>query len=296
MSTPKVVAGPPLRKRLWKASLVARRRAGQATASFRPLPEFLVVGAQRAGTTSLYRYLLQHPGVISTRLTKGVHWFDEHFDEPVSWYRGHFPTTLQRRQVGRRIGYPPVTGEASPYYLFHPHVPSRIAAAVPDASIIAILRDPVERAWSHYQHNVARSMEPLSFADALAAEPDRLAGAEERLRRPGFVDLRHRRGSYVARGRYLEQLERVWSVIRPDKALVLFTDELDRDPIATLARVHTFLGLVPVAPTITRRWNEQPRADLPPGTRDFLEAAFADPDRLLAERLGAALPWTNSAR
>ncbi|MEJ7585858.1 MAG: sulfotransferase, partial [Acidimicrobiales bacterium] len=78
---------------------MGRRQIGRATAPLRPLPEFLIVGAQRAGTTSLHRYLLQHPGVLGAGLTKGVHWFDESFDQPLSWYRAHFPTTLQRRLV-----------------------------------------------------------------------------------------------------------------------------------------------------------------------------------------------------
>lgn len=283
--------GRTTRKRLWRVALAASRQVGRATAPVRPVPEFVIVGAQRAGTTSLHRYLLEHPGVLGAGLTKGVHWFDESFDEPMSWYRAHFPTTFHRRRVARRIGYPPVTGEASPYYLFHPHVPGRIASALPRVRIIAILRDPVERAWSHYQHNVARDMERLSFSDALAAEPGRLAGAEARLRQPGYVDLPHRRGSYVARGRYAEQLERLWSGFPAQQVLVLFSDDLDREPGPTLGRVHAFLGLPTIPPAATRRWNQQPPAQLPPGTRDQLEAAFREPDRVLAQRLGRDLPW-----
>jgi len=283
-----------VRKRVWQGAVGARRQFGRATAPLRPVPEFVIVGAQRAGTTSLHRYLLNHPGVLGAGLMKGVHWFDESFDQPSSWYRAHFPTTFHRYRISRRIGFQPVTGEASPYYLFHPHVAGRMATAVPDARIIAVLRDPVERAWSHYQHNVARGMEPLAFADALAAEPGRLAGAEARLLRPGYVDLAHRRGSYVARGRYSEQLERLWSVFPSDQLLVLFSDDLDREPGLTVGRVHTFLGLPVLPPATARRWNQQPPAQLPAGTRDELESAFAGPDRLLAARLGRKLPWGRS--
>ncbi len=279
------------RKAAWKASVVNLRRVARLTAGARPLPEFLIVGTQRGGTTSLHHYLTQHPGVLPARLTKGVHWFDEAFDRPESWYRANFPTTLARRRAARRLGYQPVTGESSPYYLFHPHVPARIASVMPEARLVAVLRDPVARAWSHYQHNVARGMEDLTFADALDAEPARLAGAEERLAEPNAVDLGHRRGSYVARGRYLEQLERCWAELGKDQVLVLFTEDLDRDPGPTLERAWTFLGLPAAPPPAARRWNQQPPADLPDGTRERLEAAFAEPDRLLAGRLGVDLPW-----
>jgi len=261
------------------------------TAPLRPVPDFLIVGAQRCGTTSLHRYLLQHPAVLGARFQKGVHWFDEHYDRPLSWYRANFPTTIRRRWVARRSGARPVAGESSPYYLFHPHAPRWIGERLPDVRLIALLRDPVERAWSHYQHNVARGMEPLGFAEALDAEPDRLAGAEERLATPGAVDLAHRRGSYVARGRYVEQLERVWDAVPPERVLVLFTADLDRQPAETLARVHEFLGVPVRPPETTRRWNQQAPADLPGDTRDRLEAAFVDADRALAERLGQSLPW-----
>ncbi len=279
------------RRRVWKATLVSVRRAAQLTAVIRPLPEFLIVGTQRGGTTSLHRYLSQHPGVLPARLTKGVHWFDAAFDKPESWYRANFPTEVARRRARRRLGYPPVAGESSPYYLFHPHVPARIASVMPDVRLIAVLRDPVARAWSHYQHNVARGMEALSFAAALDAEPERLAGAEQRLADPSHIDLGHRHGSYVARGRYVEQLARYSSHFDDDQMLVLFTEDLDRDPGTALARVHAFLGLPPAPAPTARRWNQQPPAELPDGTRQRLEEAFAGPDRLLAQRLGVEPPW-----
>lgn len=290
MTRPQV---PPV---VWRTAVATGRATARVTASMRPPPDFLIVGAQRAGTTSLHRYLLEHPNVLGARFAKGVHWYDEHFDEPLRWYQRHFPTTIERGRVEKRTGHPAVAGESSPYYLFHPYVAHRIAATLPEVKVIAILRDPVTRAWSHYQHNVARDMEPLSFADALAAEDDRLAGADATLRIPGAVHLEHRRGSYVARGRYLEQLERLWSHIDEARTLVLFSHDLDTDPAGTLGRVHAFLGL-PAAPvTATRRWNRQPDAELPAGTRERLLDAFAGPDAGLAERLGVELPWASRPR
>jgi hypothetical protein len=286
VSSPKV---PPV---VWRTAVRTGRATARFTASRRPPPDFLVVGAQRAGTTSLHRYLLEHPSVLGARFAKGVHWYDEHFDEPLRWYQRHFPTDVERRMVERRTGEPTVVGESSPYYLFHPRVAERIAATLPEVKVIAILRDPVARAWSHYQHNVARDMEPLSFPAALEAEDGRLDGAEATLRIPGAVHLEHRRGSYVARGRYAEQLERLHEHIDPERTLVLFSHDLDTDPVGTVERAHTFLGLEPHPITAARRWNRQPDAELPPGTRERLLDAFAEPDARLARHLDVELPWT----
>src|SRR5919204_149042 len=147
-------------------------------AGSRPLPDFLVIGAQRCGTTSLYRYLEKHPNVIGASPSKGVHYFDMNAERSLRWYRAHFPTERRRRQAGSGA----VTGEASPYYLFHPRGPDRVRAAVPDARLIAMLRDPVDRAYSQYQQEYARGFEDAeTFERALELEPARLAGERERM-------------------------------------------------------------------------------------------------------------------
>ena len=132
----------------------------QATARWRPLPDFLVIGAQKAGTTALYAYLRWHPGITGPSW-KEVSFFDRHWWRGEAWYRGQFPL----RGRGRLVG------EASPSYLFHPLAPERVHSLVPGARLVALVRDPVARAYSHYQHEVALGREPLGFEDALAAEP-----------------------------------------------------------------------------------------------------------------------------
>ncbi|HEV2894458.1 MAG TPA: sulfotransferase, partial [Actinomycetota bacterium] len=160
----------------WSAQAYARPTAG-----LRLLPDYLIIGAQRAGTTSLHRYLIQHPGVRTTLRTKGVHFFDTAYGRGMSWYASRFPTKLTAWYVARRHGVELRTGEASPYYLFHPHVPARVAEHLPQVRLIALLRDPVGRAYSHYQHEVARGFETLSFEEAIEAEPARLAGETQRM-------------------------------------------------------------------------------------------------------------------
>jgi Sulfotransferase domain len=256
------------------------RAYGRATAGVRPLPNFLILGAQKAGTTALYAYLRWHPQVTGPSF-KEVSFFDRHYARGERWYRAHFPA--RRREA---------IGEASPSYLLHPLAPERVAGVLPDARLIALLRNPVDRAFSHYQHEVALGREPLSFEDALAAEDERLRGEVERmLRDPTYFSHAWWNYTYAARGRYAEQLERWYAAFPRERLLVLLTEELAQDPGATYRRVLDFLGLerhaLDAYPRIFEREYEQMHTD----TRAELEASFAESNRRLQTLLGHDLPW-----
>ena len=226
------------------------------------LPEFLIIGGQRCGTTSLYRYLAAHPSVRAAT-GKELQYFSLHAGRGERWYRAHFPVR------------PPgvLSFEASPYYLFDPEVPARVAAALPEARFVALVRDPAERAYSHYLHSVSYGVEPLSFADALDAEPERL--------RAGGHEAR-RRFSYAARGRYAEQLARWHAAVGRERVLVLRTEELT----ARYADVLAFLGL-PDAPVPQRRHTRRPAGAPPldPALRARLDAEFAADQAALSTML-----------
>lgn len=285
-----------LKQRAWRTGVAVGRTVARPTASHRPLPDYLIVGGQRCGTTSLHHYLVQHPGVLPARFTKGVHWFDVSYDKPESWYRANFPTSKRREMATARVGRPVVTGEASPYYLFHPQVPDRVARVVPEARIIVVLRDPVGRAWSHYHHERKRGFESLGFEEAIAAEASRLTGADAALAAPDGRHFSHQHHSYVARGRYAEQLDRWRRHVPEGRLLVLFSTDLEQDAAATMASVHRFLGLAE-APTVTAgRWNRQDNPDPSDQLQGRLREAFAESDRALEERLGRAVPWGDPSR
>ena len=136
------------------------------------LPHFLGLGTQKGGTTSLQKLLEQHPGVYLPPC-KEVHYFSLHAEEPARWYAEHY---RDARRGQRR-------GDITPFYLFHPDVPARIRALLPRARMIVLLRDPVERALSQVFHARRHGFETLEVADALAAEPERLA-IRQRLQLP----------------------------------------------------------------------------------------------------------------
>jgi Sulfotransferase domain len=250
----------------------------------RLLPSFLVIGTKRGGSTSLYEYLIRHPGVVGCLLKKGSHYFDVNFSRGWSWYWSVFPLDLGRRTI---------TGEASPYYMFHPLAPQRIVAALPHTRLIAVLRDPVDRAWSHYQYECRLGAEGLPFQQALEREPDRLAGEVERmLVDPGYSSFAHRHYSYLARGRYAEQLERFYTLVPPSRVLVLQSEALFADPGAQLARVWRFLDLEPheLGEASVFKAGHYLEA-MPVTTRDWLQQYFAWHNQRLYGLPGIDFRW-----
>lgn len=259
---------------------------GRATARVRPLPDFLIVGAQRAGTTALYEYLRRHPAVTGPAW-KEVNFFDVHYRRGEAWYRGHFPIGARRR------GLDPIVGEASPSYLFHPLAPARVRALLPEVRLIALLRNPIARAHSHYHHEVDLGREPLAFEDALEREEERMRGELERmLADPAYVSHAWWNFSYLARGRYAEQLER-WLAVFPREQLLVLPSELLFDrPAETYARILEFLGAAPHElgsyPRVFGRDYSEMRAE----TRRELADYYERPNRQLSELLGQELGWT----
>jgi hypothetical protein len=256
------------------------RAYGSATAGLRPLPDFLILGAQKAGTTALYAYLRWHPEITGPSF-KEVSFFDRHYAKGERWYRAHMP--VRRRSL---------VGEASPSYLFHPLAPERVAGMLPGARLIALLRNPVDRAFSHYQHEVALGREPLSFEDAVDREDERMQSELERmLRDPSYFSLAWWNYTYIARGRYAEQLERWFAAFPREQLLVLFTEELSADTAATYRRVLLFLGVTARDLETYPRIFDRDYADMNPGTRARLHKEFENPNRRLASLLGRDLPW-----
>jgi hypothetical protein len=222
-----------------------------------PLPDFVIIGAQKAGTTTLFDMLAEHPEVgLST--IKEVHYFDHNFHRGEEWYRRHFDRHI--------------AGEASPNYIFHPLVHDRMKALIPDVKVIAILRDPVERALSHYFHEVAIGSERLPIVEALKAEDQRT----------GAHALQH--FSYVARSRYLEQLER-WQDF---DLLVLSNRELRENPDETFARLCRHIG-ASVLPAPIRESNVGIRGEVPEEARRFLEERLAGKKEAVEARYGIRL-------
>jgi len=275
--------------REWYRSGAALAR--RATSPLRLLPDFVIIGAQRSGSSSLYHYLEQHP-CVGPAARKEVHFFDLNWEKGLGWYRAYFPIAARRAFHRWRHDPTYVTGEACPYYLFHPHVPERLVRVAPDAKLIAILRNPADRAISHYLHERKKGREPLSFDESIRREEERL-GTEAGTLHVGedYEESAHRRFSYLARGRYAEQLERWQHRFPPGQILVVAAEDMFRDAGAVYRQVLHFFGLPPWDPPAFPRFNQGPRATVEWQLRGTLIDYFRPHNERLYELLGRDLGW-----
>lgn len=287
---------PTLKQRAPQRLKVLGRRAslsaGLRTSDLRMTPSFVLAGAQRCGTTSLFRALLDHPAIQGPVHHKGVNYFDVNYDEGWGWYRAHFPLRSFAALRTRRAGEDAVTFDASGYYAYHPYAPERLAGDLPDAKVIVMVRDPVERAFSAYRHEFARGYETESFDDALALEDERVEPELEKMALdPGYASFSHRHHSYRRRGHYAEQVSRFIDGLGRDHVLVVESDDFFKAPEQEYRRIVEFLGLRPHQPAQFDQWNARPGSPMSPGARSRLEEALAPHDAALEELLGHPPSW-----
>ena len=270
------------------------RHVGTASAALRPMPDFLIIGTKRGGTTTLWQTLLDHPQVMpmvpQAQHLKSSDYFATPRYGQESWYRGHFATALSRARYtpGKRV----ITGEASPHYLFDPRVAQRVATTIPDVKLLVALRDPVMRAQSHHLERVKAGVESLPFELALDAEPNRVRGELERmLSEPRYHSRLRDWYSYRTRGEYASQLV-TWQELFPDGQIhVLFSEDLFSEPAETMNKVYRFLEIDEVELPL-RHENKSRRAHpMPLSVKEELRRHYHPHNARLAELLQVQPPW-----
>ncbi len=272
------------------------RSFGSATASLRATPDYLIIGTKRGGSTSLARWVLEHPDVQSLypaqETRKGTYYFDVNYGKGGSWYRSHFPTRAALELKSKRAGRRQMIGEAVPYYLHHPHAPVRARSFAPDAKVIALLRDPVQRAYGHWGERTRNGVEWLPFAEALTAEKERIAGEEQRIiDDPGYVSFAHQHFSYVDQGRYERGLARWMKHWPASQLLVIRSEDMYADPASVYAQVTEFLGLASFEPAEFGAWNMKATSSIPSDQQDRLRTLLAPSIANTEKLVGRPLHW-----
>lgn len=267
---------------------------GRSTAGLRVLPDVIVVGAQRCGTTSLFRALSQHPQVVRPTFNKGINYFDLNYHRGPAWYAAHFPLRVTAR---RRVPEgEPVVFESSGYYMFHPLAPARIAKDLPAVRLVAMLRDPVERAFSAWKHESARGYESLPFVEALRHEDERLRGQAERMiSEPGYASQSHRHHAYQRRGDYVAQLQRLYELFPREQVHVVYSEDFFSRPQEEFARLCQFLGLPRVDGLSFEQHNARPSSSMPLEARAILTHALGGQTDELERLVGRRPPWALAA-
>lgn len=246
------------------------------------LPDALVLGVQRGGSTSLHSYLSQHPQITSA-ISQEVHYFDVQFANGIGWYRAQF---RNRRSA-------PIAFDNSPYYIFHPAVPKRVSEALSSAvKFIVMLRNPVDRAVSQYWLSVSQGYETLPLEEAIERETERLGNSEELLR-TGAIEkhFAHRNQAYLSRGLYARQLRNWFEHHDRSRFLVLRSEDLFADPAATMKKVYAFLGAPDFPGLRAKPLNKGSKEQMEPALRARMEDYFAAPNRELESLLGQKFDW-----
>lgn len=210
------------------------RRARRLSWWARPLPNFLIVGAQKAGTTALFQALKSAPGVCLS-LTKEPHFFDKEFEGGVKHYRSFFPIQVLRSKC--------LAGEATPMYLFDPRVPQRVKEMIPMAKIIVLLRDPADRAISHYYHNINKGRESRPLWEAIDSDVRRFNDAGCTIRVADESEYEFQHYSYYRRGIYSLQLQEWLKCFAMEQILILPSAQLQTHSNEVYARIKHFLSI-----------------------------------------------------
>ncbi len=256
------------------------------------MPSFIISGAQRCGTTTLYSYLVQHPQIVRAR-AKEVHFFDVKFSKGLDWYLGRFSLKkyLLQKLAGNCFTHI-ITGEASPYYIFHPLAPKRIAQVLPNVKLIVMLRNPVDRAYSQYQHEVCLGNEKLSFEEAIDKEEERLNNeVGKMLNNEDYNSFNHAHYSYLSRGIYIEQIKVLYDLFPKENLFILNSKDFYSNPKDICKKVLSFLNL-PFSPLqdIKRR-NKLYYKEMDPMVRDRLNDYFKSHNQRLYEYIGVKFDW-----
>lgn len=248
-------------------------------------PSFIIVGAQKAGTTSLYKYLVQHPEIKST-LLKEVHYFDLNYNKQLSWYQSFFPLKRNNRHI---------TGEASPYYMFHPLAIKRIAEYNPDIKIIVLLRDPTSRAISHYYHEVRLGRENLGMKEAFEAENIRLEGELEKFNiNPYYKGNNYQRYSYKSRGLYADQIKEIKAYFKEENIKIIDSKDFFKQTKDIVKDVLNFIEVDPKLDIKTeKRFNVGNYAKDPDEEKIYMElkAFYKEPNAILFNAIGKHFDW-----
>lgn len=245
------------------------------------LPNFLIIGAARSGTSTLYKYMQSHPDIyLRPQKRPEPHFFfkESEYAKGIGYYeKTWFADASDRRAVG----------EASTSYLFGPEVPRRIARHLPDARLIAVLRNPIDRAFSNYWHSVKSGIETLDFESAIEQENERTSAADK----TALGELKPY--AYMARGFYHAQISRYLSFMDRDELAIVIFDDLRDDTENVLRTLYRFLGVDPgVLPDrldLTENRSVPDSAIISKRMRRHLAQVFSDDVRRLGELLGRDL-------
>ena len=254
------------------------------TNQLRVLPDFVVIGSTKSGTTSLHYYLIQHPRIISER---NVHFFEYMQTNSIEWYRAHFPTKAYKNFKKLTVG------EQTATYLFHPLIPKRIHTTIPNAKLIVVLRNPVDRAYSNYTHQVREGIEKRTFEEAIKSELKRIEicknNSEYKINNDDFSN--HVIFSYLRHGIYVDFIKAWMEFFTKEQFLILPTYDLNNNRAKFLKQVFDYLNVQNFEIKDVERQNVGEYKKLDKSMRKFLVDYYRPHNERLFKSLEKNFDW-----
>ena len=254
------------------------------TSTSKNLPDFLIIGAQKAGTTSLYNYLAQHPKIQPSIFRKEINYFEKrYYRKSLRWYQSQFsPSTPGLLNF-----------EASTNYLFYPWAAKRVFETLPKSKIIILLREPKQRAWSQYKHQIRSKEEQLEFPEALERELNLIDAEEEKiLANPKYFSKSFRNYSYLKRGLYCKQIQNWLQYFKIEQFFIYSSENFYKDPKKTCYEIFDFLEIERFPVDVSSKHNQSDTKQLPPEkTLELMDDYFREPNQMLYELLSQSFEW-----
>jgi len=263
-----------------------KRHIFAITGPLRVLPDFIVIGAVRSGTTSLFHYFGEHP-CISPSSYDELGFFDSNFELGLNWYRSNFPTRFHKQKIILKEGHF-LTYDVTPFYIWNKEAAKRIATTLPNVKIIALLRNPIDRAYSNFQLSV-RNGEKRSFEEMIKIEIQDIKSCENN--NEIFLSKSAGLENFLVRGVYYEQLLIWFRLFSKDQILVMSTEELEEQPDNTLNTMFRFLGVRNYTVKDLKKRNEIKYQPMKNETRVMLIEFFRKHNDKLFKLLNKQFDW-----
>ena len=265
-----------------------RRNIFGITGPLRVLPDFIIIGSMKCGTTSLYYDICEHP-CASPAAYDEIGFFDSNFHLGLNWYRSMFPTKRRIEDIRRKEGVA-ITGEDTPFYFWNPVAAKRIQKLLPNIKLITILRNPIDRAYSEYQDLVSSESNSPSFETFIENEINTRRKDSSLITEENF-EIFNQKNSYLLKGIYVDQLK-IWAGLFPkEQIFTLSTENLNSEPITTLESVFQYLNLPDYKIKNIQRQKQKKYVPMNSQTRKILIEFFKPHNERLFKFIGKKIDW-----
>jgi hypothetical protein len=268
-------------------NIILKRGISGITSTRRVLPDFIIIGTVRSGSTSLYYNICSHPSILPASYDE-IGFFDSNYHLGMNWYRSMFPLKSDMERIRSETKYA-LTGEDTPFYFWKIDAANRIRKILPKIKLITILRNPVQRAYSNYYLGVREGTEKLTFEEAVRKELDTLP--ENKILAENIFKFCNVRRSYIAKSLYVYQMKIWFERFSKNRLFVISTEEMSKSPAHTMNQAYEFLGLPKYENTFFEKRKKASYEKMGDNIRKELEEFFKPHNEELFKLIGKSFDW-----